>query len=281
MFRAQDQGIYKEVSLPLFGRQDVGITPGGAMDLFAFETGNALLGNHSRASALELIFPPSFHIEEEGFIILTGARFDGVNIRKQGKSIDVPHGTVVRVRKGDSLDFGYTRYGFRGYLCYRKLRPGEGKGPEGRKRPSFDKISSWRDSQGFIRVVRGPEYGFLENPELFIREGWTITTDLSDMGMRITCGGNKLRLNMTGNMISEAVSDGTVQLSPGGPIILLRHRQTVGGYPRIFNVITADIDMLAQYGAGQVLHFKEVSLKTARKAIRLRNREIEKLRKRK
>ena len=43
-------------------------------------------------------------------------------------------------------------------------------------------------------------------------------------------------------MISKHVTDGTIQLAPSGPIVLLRHRQTVGGYPRIANVIEAYIN---------------------------------------
>ena len=61
-------------------------------------------------------------------------------------------------------------------------------------------------------------------------------------------------------MISEAVADGTIQLTPKGPIVLLKHRQTVGGYPRVFNVISADIDLLGQYAPNQILRFSKVSL---------------------
>ena len=93
----------------------------------------------------------------------------------------------------------------------------------------------------------------LENPQLFFDNVWKTTAQMDKMGMRLA---GKHRLNCTlANMVSEAVADGTVQLTPDGPIILLRHRQTTGGYPRIFNVITADIDLLGQYGPNQVIRF--------------------------
>ena len=123
-------------------------------------------------------------------------------------------------------------------------------------------------------MIKGPEFKYLKNPELFLKEGWTLTQDINNMGMRLSCGGRELNLEMPGNMISEAVSDGTVQLTPKGPIILLKHRQTVGGYPRIFNVITADVDMLAQYGPGQVVHFKEVAPAEAYNALWAKNEAL-------
>lgn len=64
-------------------------------------------------------------------------------------------------------------------------------------------------------------------------------------------------------MISQPVTDGTIQLAPSGPIVLLRHRQTVGGYPRIANVIEADISKLSQYTPGSKIRFKLVSLEEA------------------
>ncbi len=78
-------------------------------------------------------------------------------------------------------------------------------------------------------------------------------------------------------MISEAVSDGTIQLTPEGPIILLRHRQTVGGYPRIFNVITADLDLLGQYAPHQIIRFKEVTRDQAHSLLTKKNATIEKI----
>ncbi|MDE5014647.1 hydrolase, partial [Francisella tularensis subsp. holarctica] len=50
---------------------------------------------------------------------------------------------------------------------------------------------------------------------------------------------------------------------PSGPIVLLRHRQTVGGDPCIANVIEADISKLSQYTPGSKIRFKLVSLEEA------------------
>jgi allophanate hydrolase subunit 2 len=78
-------------------------------------------------------------------------------------------------------------------------------------------------------------------------------------------------------MISGAVADGTIQLTPDGPIVLLRHRQTTGGYPRIFNVISADIDLLGQYAPNQPIHFIPVTIDEARGFAREKEEVLKKL----
>ena len=75
-------------------------------------------------------------------------------------------------------------------------------------------------------------------------------------------------------MISEAVADGTIQLTPNGPLILLRHRQTVGGYPRIFNVISADVDILAQVAPNCLIQFKKVTRSEALKVLKQQQHDL-------
>jgi len=277
VFKERSRGIYKPVSHPLFGRQDQGVSPGGAMDRFSFESGYILLGNTAGSSSLELIYPPPFLVEKDCFFIVTGGRFKTMTLTNDGISRNVPHAEVVRAQAGWTLNFGPRECGFRSYLCAVSAVSAPSSVMEGLGRGPFSKISSWRDRQEKIRILPGPEYSCLRNPEVFRNEGWTITRDTSDMGMRLSSGTNSLILDMKENMISEAVSDGTVQLTPKGPIILLRHRQTIGGYPRIFNVINADVDLLAQYAPGQVLHFREVTMNEAREASRMKLAELKKL----
>ena len=95
------------------------------------------------------------------------------------------------------------------------------------------------------------------------------------MGLRLE-GGAELQAE-TGSLISDAVADGTVQLTPKGPIILLKHRQTVGGYPRIYNVISADVDLLAQFAPGQSLRFRKVALVEAVAAALQKRAQLEAL----
>jgi antagonist of KipI len=76
-------------------------------------------------------------------------------------------------------------------------------------------------------------------------------------------------------MISEAVACGTIQVpADGNPIILLRDRQTVGGYPKIAEVISVDLPKLAQMQPGKKVFFQEVSVETAQQLYAERQREL-------
>lgn len=66
------------------------------------------------------------------------------------------------------------------------------------------------------------------------------------------------------DLLSEAVTFGTVQLPPNGhPILSMADRQTTGGYPKIAQVITADLYRVAQLGPKQTIHFELVTLEQA------------------
>lgn len=87
------------------------------------------------------------------------------------------------------------------------------------------------------------------------------------MGFRLT--GHTLSLTTSRDMLSSGVTAGTIQLPPGGaPIVLMADRQTTGGYPRIGDVISADLPLLAQLRPGDSLHFEPTSLAVAQAAYR-------------
>ena len=65
-------------------------------------------------------------------------------------------------------------------------------------------------------------------------------------------------------MRSEGVAFGSVQVPPDGqPIVLMADRQTVGGYPKIAQVIAVDLCKLAQARTGDTVKFEEVTLAEA------------------
>lgn len=279
VFEVLQPGLFKETGPPMFGRQDLGISPGGAMDRLAYETGRIFLGCHPDIVTLEMILPPVIRFTEDCCAVFTGARFAGTVLKASDGSTATPiaHAETFEAAAGATLECGEKTLGFRGYLS---MLPVDGVsdagGIAGRKRGDFDSVFSWPDPQGAIRVVKGPEHGYLEKPDGFVATRWKTTQEMSDMGMRLAAEAAPLSITLT-NMISAPVSDGTIQLTPRGPIILLRHRQTVGGYPRIYNVISADVDLLAQYGPEQVLRFREVPLDTAFQVAALRQRELDAL----
>ncbi len=274
MFETIGNGIFKRVGLPSFGRQDVGITPGGAMDCFALRSGNIVLGNPEGQEALELLFAPEIRFTEDVIFILTGANCQGSKLDGQ----PVEHGRVYLAQAGSTLRLGKKKiYGFRTYLC---MKPSSAEDWRiGYERGNFDDLCGWQDTDGCIRVIEGPEHRYLNDKQAFLDNYWKITWDTSEMGMRISSDQASLNVSLE-NMVSEAVANGTVQLTPKGPIILLKHRQTVGGYPRIYNVISADVDLLGQFQPDQLLHFKKISLNRARAINRQKERDLNKLKKR-
>jgi allophanate hydrolase subunit 2 len=271
------KGMYWLRRAPCFGRQDVGLSPGGAMDRFAMHTGNIMLGNSDDQEALEFLLPPKVEFLRPAYFVLTGGHFRGVLTRPGRTDQIVDHAAVTFAPAGTILSIGVRTRGLRGYLC---ARPCLTDHPDdeflSRRRGRFAEEFSWFDPFGRIRVVEGPECSWLREPELFTRQYWTVSRAASDMGIRLD--GDAELLARDGNMISDAVADGTVQLTPKGPIVLLKHRQTVGGYPRIFNVISADVDLLAQFYPGQSLRFRKVSMADAVTAARQKCAQLETLR---
>jgi antagonist of KipI len=134
-------------------------------------------------------------------------------------------------------------------------------------------------SQPLIRAMRGPEYGqFAEaSQRAFWHEPFTITPAADRMGYRLQ--GPVLTREIPTELLSSAVTFGTVQVPPGGqPIVLLADAQTTGGYPRLAQVITADFAALAQAAPGQQLRFQEVSLAEAQALYLTQERRLRALR---
>ena len=84
------------------------------------------------------------------------------------------------------------------------------------------------------------------------------------MGMRLD--GPKLDNLVNTNIKSEGLIKGVIQVpADGKPIILLSDHGTIGGYPKIATVISADLDQIAQLIPGTKIKFKEVKLEEAEK----------------
>lgn len=114
-----------------------------------------------------------------------------------------------------------------------------------------------------IQFLRGPEFKWLDesSQEKLIDETFAISSLRDRMGYRLK--GNELK-RKNEDLISTAVTFGTVQLLPDGQlIILMADHQTTGGYPRVAQVITADRSKLVQTSVGETIYFREVSLQEA------------------
>ncbi|MDW0109854.1 5-oxoprolinase subunit C family protein [Sporosarcina aquimarina] len=119
-----------------------------------------------------------------------------------------------------------------------------------------------------IRVLAGRQKDLFtsQSQNFFLSSDYTINSQSDRMGYRLH--GPQLLLTETKELLSEAVTFGTVQVPANGqPIVLMADRQTTGGYPKIAQVISVDLPLLAQAKPGDSIRFKEVSLHTAQQLL--------------
>ena len=114
-----------------------------------------------------------------------------------------------------------------------------------------------------IRVVEGSEFHLLNMSASELEENeYIISNDSNRMGIRTV--GQEMKINETGSMKSKPIYPGTVQCPENGlPIILGADAQTLGGYPRILQVIKADRHLLGQLKPGDRFRFSLVSISDA------------------
>ncbi len=115
-----------------------------------------------------------------------------------------------------------------------------------------------------IRVIEGSHFSRCSSnsQKNFYAGKFTVTPQSDRMGYRLS--GPEIKLDEKFELLSEAVTVGTIQLPPDGhPIILLADRQTTGGYPKIAQVISVDLSLVAQMKPGGEICFQEISLEEA------------------
>jgi len=137
------------------------------------------------------------------------------------------------------------------------------------------------DGERLVRAMRGPEWDRIDSAaRAQVESGMlvcTVRAESDRMGYRLEPS-SPIRV-ADGDMLSEAVTAGTVQVPPGGsPIVLMADRQTTGGYPRWLQVIAADLAKLAQARPGERLRFVTVDPEEAVRALTERERALQRLR---
>ena len=250
------------------------------MDRQALRLANLLVGNDEGAAALEICMR-------------------GPIIKFHAPTVVALAGSTAKIRHvdaGETADFSKLTGGVRaclavaGGLCVPNvmgsaatdLRTGFG-GYRGRALQSGDRLEfgrmgrvprsgDWHVGRAETARVLEIELRFLPGvQELWFSEEahrrfrsrtYQLTPSSDRMGARLS--GEKLELAEPREMISQPVACGSVQVPPDGqPIILLAERQTIGGYPQIGHIISADLPKLARAWPGTLLKFREVTLEQA------------------
>lgn len=164
------------------------------------------------------------------------------------KSGDVLHAgppSTVSTRIAASLAGGGRRFVVGRWSASPSLRPGYGR----------DVV---------VRVTAGTHHDALSDAgrETFATATFRVSSSSDRMGYRLE--GTEVALSEPLELLSEGTTFGTVQLPPGGaPIVLMADAQTTGGYPRVAEVITVDLPIVAQLKPGDRLRFRIVSLEEA------------------
>jgi len=116
-----------------------------------------------------------------------------------------------------------------------------------------------------LRVTEGPQFNTLsdQSQKTFFGRTFTVSESSDRLGIRLE--GQRLHSKAQGKMITEGVPLGAIQVTPSGqPIILFVEQQTTGGYPKIANVVGADLHRLGQLRPRTKIRFERTSLTEAR-----------------
>jgi len=243
--------------LPIYGLQHEGIPPGGAMDTFSLQIANALVGNDLYDKVLEMHFPTGvYQFETSTLLAICGADFtacvDNVEV-PMNQPIKVPPGAILSCKKPVS--------GQRVYVATREMKD---------EQVSRVKILPWsmNPENVFtdepIRILCGREWDQIKacSQQCFLSRPFGISPTSNRMGYQLIQ--EPLKTLASQNLLSSAVTAGTIQLLPSGQlVVLMAGHQTTGGYPRLAHVISADLPRLAQKGPGDSLRFTLTDSMTA------------------
>ena len=297
MVEVQAPGLFTTIQdLGREGFGPMGVSPSGAADPISLRLGNRLVANYDGAPALEMtLLGGTFRFPEGAIIALTGSDF--------GASLDdnpADLWTSIEARPGQTLRVGPTRSGARCYLCVqggidaekflgsasthvltglgglkgRSLRSGDVLKIAPAKRIFRNRVIDPRvvehlSRRTVLRVTPGPQADWFPESSLrsFYESAYRVTEESSRMGLRLE--GSPVPARSGPQMITEGVSLGAIQVpARGQPIILFVDQQTTGGYPKIANVISADIHRVGQLRPRDELRFERIDLQAARSLLR-------------
>lgn len=293
--RVHEGGLLTTIQdLGRMGHQSKGVSVSGALDTYAYQMANLLVGNPSHFPAIEIIIMgPAMETDSDLIIAVTGADL-GLEIGGQPAPLWQP----ILWKKGEILRFqGGTLQGACAYLAIQNgfqcdsflgssatdLTAKIG-GFQGRALQKNDHIETFPQSLN-RRVLRRklsptciPKYSSHKHlrmiwgihQESFTEEGlktfltstYQVTPQANRMGIRLA--GPAIEHKNSADVISTTVTFGTIQVSANGqPIILLADRQTTGGYTQIAHVISVDLPLLAQSLPEHTLSFQSITIQEA------------------
>ncbi|MDC3040171.1 biotin-dependent carboxyltransferase family protein [Candidatus Pelagibacter sp.] len=129
-----------------------------------------------------------------------------------------------------------------------------------------------------IRVIKGTNFNYFSEIAInnFFKKEFKISKLSDRMGMRLE--GNKLENIYNSNIKSEGLIKGVIQVpGDGNPIVMLSDHGTIGGYPKIAVIISADYDRLVQLPSGSKIKFQQIELSDAETLFKMYEMETQNL----
>ena len=283
----------------------IGLPFSGAMDKRNYLIANKLVGNKQNEAVIEFAYQgPLLKIEDGNvnFAISGDIKF---NIKKNGNLITGDCYKNYNLSKGDEVDiistnnsvYGYfavsggfdLKNNFGSFSTHVRSNVGANNGNKIQKDEKFflkdfkvkvaNKSLKYMNSKiEYIRILKGTNFDyFIEQSKKEFTSKEFLVSKLSDrMGMRLE--GPKIKNFKETNIRSEGLIKGVIQVpADGNPIIMLSDHGTIGGYPKIGVVISADYDRLVQTPPGKKIKFELIELKEAEKLYKLYQMETENL----
>ena len=302
IIRAGINSTYQDI-----GRNElyhIGIPYSGAMDKRNFLVSNKLVGNKKSFGVIEFAYQgPLLKLKNSKIVFaITGdVKFNIIR-----KNLNVETGNCYEtydLNPDDQLDIISTNKSVYGYLSVKggfdidlfwnsysvntkaKIGPNNGEKLSNNEKiflkesaNSFvkKKIQYLNSKIEFIRIIKGTNYNYFSEDakNVFLSKEFKISKLTDRMGMRLE--GPKLENIVDTNIKSEGLIKGVIQVpANGNPIIMLSDHGTIGGYPKIAVVISADYDKLVQLTPGSEIKFKLINLKEAENLYNLYNLETE------
>ena len=271
-----------------YGYSHFGISSSGAADLFSFRLGNIIVGNTEELAGIEMtLLGADFQFNSDAVIAITGSPFN-LSLDRQ----EIPYNQSIHVKKNQILSVGITKGGARSYLLVkggiktenylnsktthvmsgmggfmgRPLKKGDMLEIDENSKINITDISNNLDEidTSIIRINKGLQSSYFSDSTwaAFTSKMFTVSEVFSRMGIRLK--GNPIHSSKGNEILTEGIPLGAIQVPGGGePIISFVEHQTTGGYPKIANVISADLCKVGQLKPGDKFQFELISFEDA------------------
>jgi biotin-dependent carboxylase-like uncharacterized protein len=276
------------------GWRRFGVSRAGAMDVVALHLANALVGNPPDTAALEFahvggmweiaaascrvaVTSGGFRISSDGVALASWRSHTlgrGQRLAIEGTRdavwgyLAVAGGFRIAPRLGSvATHLGSELGGMNGH----RIAEGDAlplrasRAPPGPER----RVVPVGHEPGPMRVVLGPQQDFFttETIDAFLAATYQMTHRADRMGAWLD--GPKIAHAHGFNVLSDGLVPGCIQVPGAGqPVVLLMDCQTIGGYPKLATIVTADLPRFVQTRPGGQVTFAAVDIETAHRLYR-------------